>query len=98
MDVFRWIVGYLYNVGLQVEKGIIYVGKVVMSIKICKECGKGNTNYQSHEFFLGITKVRQYVCMWVCMWVCMYVCLCDYSHTVQPRTFKFWHNIPYVKI
>ena len=32
------------------------------------------------------------------MYVGMYVCLCDYSHTVQPRTFKFWHNIPYVNI
>ena len=33
-----------------------------------------------------------------CMWVCVGVCLCDYSHTVQPITFKFWHNIPNVNI
>ena len=25
-------------------------------------------------------------------------CLCCYSHTVQPRTFKFWKNFPYVNI
>ena len=38
------------------------------------------------------------VCMHVGVYVGMYVCFCDFSHTVQPRTFKFWHNIPYVNI
>ena len=49
-------------------------------------------------FFLGITYVRQYVCVCVCVCMCVCVCLCDYSHTVQPRAFKFWHNIPYLNI
>ena len=43
-------------------------------------------------------KIRYNLSSAVCVYVCMRVCLCDYSHTVQPKTFKFWHNIPYVNI
>ena len=28
----------------------------------------------------------------------VYVCVFAITDTVQPRTFKFWHNIPYVNI
>ena len=42
------------------------------------------------SFFLGITSVRHYACV--------YVCHCDYSHTVQPRPFYLLNNIPYVNI
>ena len=43
---------------------------------------------------LGITYVRQDVCMYLSI----YVCLCDCSHTVQRRALKLWHNIPHVTI
>ena len=48
-------------------------------------------NHREKNFFLVLPKFGS-------MCVCSYVCLCDYSHTVQPRAFKFWHNIPYVNI
>ena len=74
---------------------------VDMSVKIYLLLLKYTYNFEitccntiNHREKKGFTKVRQYVCMYVCS----YVCLWDYSHTVQPRAFKFWHNIPYVYI
>ena len=49
--------------------------------------------------FLELSPSLMCVCVCVCV-LCVYVCVCVCMslrlHTVQPRTFKFWHNIPYV--
>ena len=59
------------------------------------------SRYQSQRkifFFRYYLSSAVCVCVCVCVYVGVYVCLCDYSHTIQPRAFKFWHNIPYVSI
>ena len=58
-------------------------------------------NHCEKIFFRYYLSSAVCVCVCVCMCVCGCVCVCVcvyYRHTVQPRTFKLWHNIPYVNI
>ena len=64
-----------------------YSSSMSIYLYVCLQISREITNREYYQMF---------IC--VCMWVCMHVCLCDYSHTVQPRAFKFWHNIFYVNI
>ena len=88
--------------------GIFYAHrKTVIVWSLCREWWHNmwmyafpNSTYNSRvhvtinhsDFFRHYLSLARSVC------VCLCVYLCDYSHTVQPRTFKFWHNIPHVNI